>query len=336
MATVLAQVYCTAQDVIQDLQLRGFEDKALLERIKGASEVILRKEGNFIPVSEIRKFGAKAGGRFFLDVDPVLEIISITNEGEAVTDYYPSPVNRMWADGPYIEIELDGYWAERDGVVITGRWGKYDKVVSLGIKGTQNATATDLAVANGSLLSPGMVIKINDEQEFVTEGMGSNGSPAGTAATSKVSGAIDELDASITVDNGAEFFPGEVIQIGVEDMKILKINGHVLAVERGWNGTAPADHLDDAGINVYRTFTVERGVNGTVADSHADATISQMKVPDAVNYLCRQIASLMRMKAASGFSGITGDSEMGQGKYLSEFPPKTISTVLEPYKIWSD
>lgn len=334
----IVQIFCTANQVIEDLHLRGFED-ALMDRIKEASDTIRRKGGLFIPVTETRKFGQDPlNANKPLYVDHLLSVTGIiTNDGNAVTDYTLYPLNKCWENGPYIQIVQDGNWADEDGIVIPGRWGKYEEYAALEIIGTQaNAAVTSLAVTNGSLISPGMILKIEDEQEYVTEGNGSKNSPAATAAISLVNGSIYEADSAITVDNGAEFNAGEVIQIDVEDMKILKINGNVLAVERGWNGTTPADHANDKAIGVYRTFTVVRGVNGTTAAAHAAAEIYQCKVPDSVNYLCRQIAALMRMKAASGFTGITGNAEGGQGSYYSEFPPNQIAAVLAPFKIWDD
>jgi hypothetical protein len=117
-------------------------------------------------------------------------------------------------------------------------------------------------------------------------------------------------------------------------MKILKVNGNMLAVERGWNGTLAALHANDEGIGVYRTFTVVRGVNGTTAAAHTAKAVEQCVVPESVNYLCRQIAALMRMKALTGFTGVSGNAEGGQGRYYSEFPPNQIKTVLAPFNVW--
>ncbi len=333
----IVQIFCTANQVIDDLKLRGFEDATLMDRIKEASDAIRRKGGLFLPVTETRKYGvdsARVNDPFY--VDHLLAVTSITNDGTAVTDYILKPLNKCWENGPYIQVYSDACtWADDDDIEIMGRWGKYEEYADLGVTVTQaTAVITSLVVTNGSLLSPGMVVKIEDEQEYVTEGIGSKQSPAATAATSKVDGTIDENDVSITVDSGAEFNVGEVIQIDVEDMKILKINGNMLWVERGWNGTVPALHANDEGIGVYRTFTVVRGVNGTTAAVHTAQTVYQCMIPESVNYLCRQIAALMRMKAASGFTGMTGNAEGGQGRYYSEFPPNQIKTVLAPFNVW--
>jgi hypothetical protein len=336
-----AQIYCTAKQVLAEIKLRGSTDLVdVMERIEAASMAIQNRDlaGNytFIPITEVRKFGKRRGYEDRpLVVGPLLSFTSLVNDGETITDYHLKPYNREWANGPYTTIETEGAWANDDDVVITGKWGLYEETVGLEPTATQTTSSeTTLVVTNGSLLSPGMVLLIGDEQELVTGGAGSVNSPAAAVATSKLNGAITSELTEITVDNGGEFHPGEVIQIGLEDVSIWKINGNLMAVERGWNGTNAADHVDDSVINIYRTFLVTRGVNGTPAASHSATAIYQYVVPNTVNWLCRQIAVLMRMKAESNFTGVTANAEMGQGKYYSEFPPNQMDEVLRPFKLW--
>ena len=54
-------------------------------------------------------------------------------------------------------------------------------------------------------------------------------------------------------------------------------------------------------------------------------------VPDSINHLCREMAGLMRMKAESGWTGVTGNAEMGSGRYYSEFPPNQMDIVLNQF-----
>lgn len=335
-----AQIYCTLNQLVSDLLLQGSEnsiDTNLMDKIEAASEVIRKKAGNFIPITETRKFGVNWRYRSGpLYIPPVLSVTTMINDGTTLqaADYLLRPINRMWENGPYISIETDYLWGDEDDIEITGKWGLYEETRSLGINATQaTASDTSLVVTDGSKICAGMVLLIESEQEYVEAGAGGAGSPAATVATSKLNGAVDQHDTEITVDNGAEFYAGEVLQIGVEDLRIIKKNGHVLGVERGWNGTVPADHIDDSAIGVYRIFTVVRGVNGTTAAVHTSKVVNQCMVPETVNYLCRQIAALMVMKAKSGFSGLTGNSEMGQGKFYSEFPPSQIATVLNPFNV---
>lgn len=334
-----AQVYCTAKEIITDQGLKGFDEYTdLMGKIEAASDILCRKKGNFIPIFDMLYFGARVGREDKpLEVKPLLNITSIKINDVSITDYILRPINRHWSYGPYTSISRASWWPHDNEVEIAGPWGLYEMLESLGFSASQStSTETTLVTENGSLLSPGMVITIEDEQEYVSAGSGSPGSPAATTATSKVNIAagVAADDDEIPVDNGAEFFAGEVIQIDLEDIYITKIGGDDLSVQRGWNGTLPAEHDDDAEIRVYRTFKVVRGVNGTTAAIHDAEPVSRYVVPTILNYLCRQIAWLMKSKTESGFTGITGDSEMGSGKFYSEFPPNQINQVLDLFKIW--
>jgi len=320
-----AQLYCTIGELIDDLGLPGDEHQ-LFERIKAASDFIQRRFGDFIPVTATKKFGTR--GSEDLQVDPLLAVTSITNGGITVSDYDLYPLNRHWENGPYTRIYQDNVWDDTN-VQIAGQWGKYIENQSLGLTGTQAAADTaTVTVTNGSLLSPGMVLLLESEQELVT----GFGTPS--AATSKLNGALAIDQEEATVDNGTEFFEKEVIRLSTEDCRIRMIVGNVLVLDRGWNRTTRKAHLDDAAISVFRTFTTERGVNGTTAAAHSNKSISRCMVPWDVNWLCRQIAGLMRMKAASGFSGKVGNVDTGETFYQNEFPD-LIKKIERNYRITS-
>jgi len=329
-----AQIYCTLDELINDLKLTG-DESGLFDRIKQASAHLERLFRNWIPITESRYFLGNGGD--LLKVDPILAATAITVDGEAITDYElqnPNSQNALWTNGPYTRIKyLSGAWSATDdipdgyGNIVTGRWGIWEETEDKGITVTQLISDTDLDVSNGSLACIGMVLKIEDEQELVTS-LG-----AGTSLTSKLNGAIDEEDDEITIDNGAEVLEGEVIQCGVEDIHIRKINGNVLGVDRGWNTTKRASHIDDSALKVYRTFNVTRGVNGTTAAAHTTKELYRMIVHAEVNWLCRQIAGLMRMKAASNFAGKAGNTELGETYYYNEFP-RQIEDIRRNYRIY--
>jgi hypothetical protein len=337
----VSQTLCTAKDLIDVLDLGGFVGRSdAMKCIQAASDVIVREGGNFIPIITTKTFyidDHKQSDVFY--VPALLSITSLKINGETIsTDYYRfAPSNPIWENGPYIGIVLIGYsWpCSKDiPIEIEGVWGLYDLTASLGVSATQStASETTLVVTNGSLLSPGMVLKIENEQEYVLSGAGSPGAPAGTAATSKVNGAIAQGDSTITVDNGAEFHEGEVIQIEVEDIYIQKIGGNVLGVLRGWNGTLDTSHADDSAIRVYRTFGVTRGVNGTTAATHSNKAVSRYVVPDTINHYAISLAARMRMSAETAYSGSSGNSEFGGSKYMVEVPPGQIERILEAFNV---
>lgn len=337
----IAQTLCTAQELIDVLDLGGFEGRSdVMKCILAASDKFMRKGGNFVPMIGSKTFYVEGNNRSEVLYFPaLLSITSLTINGETIsTDNYRFvPSNRMWENGPYIGIELIGYsWpcSSDIPIVINGVWGLYNLTSSLGVSVTQaTSTETTVVVTNGALLSPGMVLLVESEQEHVISGAGSPGSPAGTTATSKVNGAIVQGDVQVQVDNGAEFHEGETLQVDVEDMYILRIGGNLLSVKRGWNGTEVVEHVDDSVIRVYRTFGVVRGVNGTTAAAHSNKVLSRYVVPETINHYAISLASRMRMSAETAFSGSSGNSEFGGSRYMVEIPPGQIEKVLEDFNV---
>ncbi len=322
-----AQIYCTLNELLKDLGRQTSDIMVLWDRILSASRFLERQFGNFIPITETRTFGADSFGD--LKVDPLLAVTTLNNDDVAVTDYTLKPFNRHWPNGPYLKITQDSGWSE-DDVDITGRWGKYEDTSALGVNVTQaDATTTSLGVTDGSKVSIGMVLKIEDEQELVTA-YGST-----TKLTSKVnmSAGIAEEDEEITIDNGAEVAEGELIRIEYEDMLIQKITSHTLTVLRGWNSTKRTTHANDSDIYIYRTFTVTRGVNGTTAAAHSNKAAYRYVIPEDINWLCRQIAGLMHRKAEAGFAGKSGGGDIGEVFYYNEFPTTQLEKVRSNYRI---
>lgn len=332
------RMYCSIADVLSDLGRRGVRDEAqLLGFIRSASTWIERKLGVYLPEVASKTFNGEGGRDLW--VPPLLELTSVIVDGNTISSsqyqLFGDGVGRpVWENGPCSRItilddatELGAWSYEDEGNVLTGKWGLYLESKSLGISVTlADGSSTDLSVSNGSLVSPGMVLLVETEQLLV-EGTGDP-----TAATSLVNGAIDQDADIVTVDNGSEFYAGEVIQIDLEDMAIVKKNGNSLYVLRGWNETVIAAHNDDSAINVYRTYTIKRGVNGTSAVAHADKAVNQYLPPWDVRYLCKQTAILMLKKSESGYAGKTGNADLGEVYYHNEFPKSVYQEIEKNYK----
>jgi hypothetical protein len=319
------QIYATIAELIADMGLPG-DEPGLLDRIRQASSYIEKRLGNFIPLTESRK--VDESDTHDLSVEPLLSVTSLTVDTDLMSSsaYTFYPRGAHWESGPYTRIYMEDYIFDEESTIV-GTWGLYSASELLGINATQaTSTETSLVVTNGSLLSPGMTVLIESEQELVTA-VG-----ATTAATSLLNGAIDAATEEITVDNGAEFLKGEVLQLGTEDVHVRSIGGHVLVCDRGWNGTTKASHANDLAIAVYRTFTVKRGANGTTAATHSSKAISRCMVPYDVNWIVRQVAGLMRMKAKANFASKTGNAELGESFYYNEFPQQ-IKNIQANYRI---
>ena len=335
---IYAQSFCTLAELDEDLNLLGSEREArVLPKIKTASVFLMKYLGQFQPVTMVRKLNGRGKSRLY--IPPFLSITSIVNDGTtlATTDYIKQPETRYWPDGPYAWLDVDpdavnlSAWMDEDeGVVITGTCGMYDLAQSLGITtgASQAAGASTLRVSDGSKVSPGMVVLIGSEQEYIE----STSTPISAVTT--LSAAITDSEAqSVSLTDGSLVNVGEIVRCGVEQMKITDVNGNTAAVVRGWNRTVKSTHLINANVDVYRIFNVTRGVNGTTDAAHnSGVNVYKQTVPDDVNMLCRKMAGRMLKDAQGGFSGVIGDPTMGTAQYLYILP-KELEDIRKAYYI---
>lgn len=331
------QLFCTVNDLILDKQAPVDEER-MYKAIREASDYLQKELGWFIPVTLTRRFNGHGKTRLFPGA--LLAITSIVNDGTTLSpsDYILKPDHGMWAYGPYVEILVDpdaanlsSWVCEDDGVEIAGRWGKYQRSGSIGATvqdNPQTNSQSTLKVSDGSKVSPGMTLLIESEQQLVT------GWSTPTANATTLGANVAAGDETISVADGNQVNIGEIIRSTFEQMKVKDKQTNTLEVTRGWNGTRRVTHTSGAAVDVYRTVTVDRGVNGTTAAEHAQNTaISRYFVPDDVNFLCKEIATLIAKKAGSGYQGRTGNAETGVVFYNDAFPKFDIERVKEVYYI---
>ena len=332
-----AQIFISVSDLVADQQSAGADEARWYQAIRDASDFLQKEIGWFIPVTEARTMHGRGKERLF--IDPLLSVSSIVNADVTLSqsDYMLMPNKRHWQNGPYSSIQVDpdatnlSAWEDDDdGVVISGLWGLYNRSASTGatIDGSQTDSATSLVVNDGGKISPGMILLIGSEQELVTGW----GSP--TASVTQLNGAMTATEQTMTVDSGTLIKVGEIIRIDFEQMKVRDIRSNQALVTRGWNGSGAVAHADNATIDAYRTVNVERAVNGTTAAAHAgNAAISRYFAPDDVQFLTKQIATLMLNKAKSGYQGKTGSADTGTVYYYDSFPRFEIERVAANYRL---
>jgi hypothetical protein len=178
--------------------------------------------------------------------------------------------------------------------------------------------------------SPGAVLLIESEQQLL------NGTGAATDSGLTVAEAVDNAEIDLTLDSVSGLYANEIIAIDGEQMRVVDVRSATseITVVRGYNATQVATHDTGTAIYVYRTFNVLRGVNGTAAAEHAGATeVVQIVPPDDINYLCRQIATLMFKKAQGGYAGKTGNAELGEVFYNNEYPKDVIKAIKAHFRI---
>jgi len=338
------RAYCTVAELVADLfKTVGCDETAMLEHIRSASQFIDQRLGMFIPVTETRYFCGH--GRTRLNLPPMLGVISIVNDDVTLSTsdyllYAGDQPGRMWENGPYTALVVDpdatnlGSWSDtEDGVAITARWGLYERSVSTGATVQNNPLAavdTALVVADGSKLSPGMVLLLETEQALVTA------TGALTAAVTTVTESVALTDDELTLANETLVKAGEVIRIDFEKCLILDTNSttHKAAVIRGYNGTKQAVHADNAAVDVYRTYTISRAANGTTAAAHAQGTaISRYVPPEDIKILAKQVSALIKKLADSGYAGRTGNAELGQVFYNDIVSKFNLELIEQNYEV---
>lgn len=340
-----AQVFCTIDDLITDLESPGGDVTRMMQAIKDASDYLQKEIGWFIPVSESLTLRGSGAARMW--TPPILSVSSLLNDGSALSasDYFligEATARPWWLNGPYTQIEVDpdssvlSVWcdSEPDSVQIACLRGLYLKSILTGATVADTTQQSDsqstLQVSNGALVSPGMALLLGSEQELVT----GYGSPADT--TTDLNGTIDTATEEITVDDASLVNVGEVIRVDFEQMKVRDRNTDTekLHVYRGWNKTNRVQHLDGVSVYVYRTFNVDRACNGTTAAAHANAlAISRYDPPDDVRFLAREGATLMLNKAKSGYAGKSGNDQSGVTFYNDAFPRFDIERIKEKYQL---
>lgn len=336
------QCYCTLNELNQDNGNAGGMAVDVLTRfILSASRYLAGEIGPFLPMLETRKRTGKDTNLLY--VPPLLRVTSIVNYQTTLSasDYQllSSQENdqTFWEYGPYVLLRIDPLGTNRapwtcieNGVTIAGAWGLYERAEATGatLAAIQAVGATAVVVADGSLLSPGMMLKIESEWQFVS------GYGAATATGTTLNGALDASNEIFTVASGPALKIGEMIQCEFEKMLVLDIQGNNVYVVRGWMNTMKVAHLTGTALSAFRTFSVERAANGSTAVEHASTTaISRMVVPEDVNYLTREIATLMMKKSGTGYAGRAGSPETGETFYNHEFPREPIARVASNYYI---
>ena len=340
--TTYAQVFCTLAEIEDALKNRGAEKESFyLPKIEAVSQFMQMDFGLILPVTLARNFNGWGKTRLF--IPPLLSATAIVNDGTSLVaaDFIEQPDGGHWPNGPYSYIDVDpdatnlSYWVEEEeGISITGLWGLYNLVKSLGITlGAAQSTAaeTTMQVSDGSKVSPGMVVVVESEQEYVES---TNATPV-TSVTTITEPITDTTTQTITLASADLVNVGEIFRIDLEKFKVLDKNDTTEAayVERGWDKTIPATHSDNAVVDVYRKFNVTRGVNGTTAATHAiSKAVSRQAVPNDIRELCVKMTARAIQDGQSGYSGVVGDPNTGESKYLF-VKPYEYEEILSKYRI---
>lgn len=327
--------------MLKDAEKPGGNEARMYASLREASSFLSKEIGWFIPVTQTTKMRG-SGKAHLYPYPPVLALTgSIVDDATTLvqnTDYFFA--RNMWANGPYLGIELltDGAiskWCDDDpdSVQIPCRAGLYERSESISATvqdNPQSDSQTTLKVDDGGRVSPGMCLLIGGEQELVTGW----GDPTENITT--LNGAVTSTQDVITLTSVAGIFIGEIIRVDFEQMRVKdkRTGSNQVYVDRGWNKTGMVTHTTSTQVDVYRTVTVERGINGTTAAQHIqNAAISRYYAPEDIAKLTIEIATLMMNKAGSNYAGRTGNEEVGTAFYNEFFPRFDLERIKQNYWI---
>jgi len=340
----IRQIFCTVADLIADMEKPGGDEARLYDAIKTACNE-LQKEfgiGWFIPVTQTTKLRG-SGEKWFYPNPPVLSLTgSILNDTDTLvenTDYVF--MRRSWDDGPYIGVEAlaDGNlstWRDTDpdSVQIPCRAGLYerseDTEANVADASGQTSSQPTLKVSNGGRVSPGMVLKIENEQQLVTGW----GDPTTNVTTINMASGLTATDTELTVADASLVNVGEIIRLEFAQSRVAdrRTSANKLLLVRGWNNTQSKAHANATQVDVYRTVNVERAINGTTAAAHAlNTDIYRYLPPPDVNFLVRQIATLMINKARGNYAGKSASADGETVFYHDVFPRYEIERIKQNY-----
>lgn len=195
----------------------------------------------------------------------------------------------------------------QDTIALTGLWGwDLNETNIAGLQTTVDGDDVQFEVSDSSGIGHGSLLRIDDERVNVTRmSMADTGLVTTAALTDRAN------DQAVYVDSQALApEPGEIIAVGVERMLVTDRMGLVVAVERGYDGTASAPHDAGAAVFARRRLTVERGAAGTVAVSHtAGADVRRHEMFAPIQTLCTEESIAGVMQELAGMARVVGTAE---------------------------
>lgn len=307
--------YTTREAVKADLDMKSTaRSNAKVDRaIEGASRAIeAQMHRIFYPHLATHYFDHVSSWRLWLDEHEAISVSEVTSGGVVVPvqDYFLSP----YEGPPYNSLDLNrgtnASWSTEDttqrSIAVTGLFGWNDTHATVAnlVSGV-DADDTELTLTWTTFIGVGSLLRIGTERMVVTEKrLVDSGA---TLVSSLDSQAKTTL---VSVPDGTDFRPDDVVLIDAEKMLVVDIAGNSLVVQRAWDGTVLASHTAGAALYVDRKVIVQRASVGSQAASHSlGATVEVWSVPGLLEELCSAEALNTLLQKSSGYARVTGEGE---------------------------
>jgi hypothetical protein len=211
----------------------------------------------------------------WLDDDELISV-SAVSAGQTVIpldDVHLEPAN---SGPPYTRLEISlasgasfaGAPSWQRAVGVAGLYGfRNDETAAGAISGSPTGLQATLTVTDSSAVSPGALIRLDDERLLVTESaMTTTGVTFSGSLTAAATDTLLDVGASVSA-----FTVGETILLDAERMLIVDVSGTRLVVKRAWDGSVISAHAATP-ISAPRLLSVTRGALGTLSAAHTAAT----------------------------------------------------------------
>lgn len=197
----------------------------------------------------------------------------------------------------------------QNDIGITGRFGYWVRTRPAGTitAALTNTTDTTIAINNGNLVGVGDLLFLGTEAMLVTgRTMADTGvSWAGLSTASSA-------DNQVSVPDGTEFAPGEVLLADSERLLILDIAGNMMVVKRAWDGSVLAEHTGGT-LWAQRSLTVTRGDVGTTAATHLiNASVAANLAPAMIRDLALGEAVVQTANEVGAYAGQSGEGSISE------------------------
>lgn len=211
----------------------------------------------------------------------------------------------------------NGPTPQRD-VSITGTYGYWTLTTPAGAlaAAVTDTTGTAVTVTDSAAAGVGDNILVDTERLLLTDKrMVSTGqSQVSGLATAK------DNDVTLTVPDGTQFSPNEVLLLDSERVYVTDIAGNGLTVKRAWDGTVLAAHAS-ATIYAPRQWTVVRGAQGSTAATHTNgAAVVLAVVPGLVKDYALAEALVQLKNEPGAFASSQGSGPSKQGGIGGNLP----------------
>lgn len=306
--------YCTREEVKEALDFTETAprnsklDRACAAGARAAEAITNR---TFYPQIDTRYFDwpnyqYARSWKLWLDANEVVSVSSLVAGGDTIqaTDYFLEPNTY---GPPYSRVEIDlgssasfntANGTQQRSIAISGVFGYTDEVENTSTLAASGSSAdTVLTVANATDIGVGSVLKINDEWVIVSEKYF-----ADTTQNLQTPLTVAKNDVAVSVTDGTQFAPGDVLLLDSEKVKVVDIAGNTLTVVRAWDGSILAAHTG-SDIYAYTALKVKRGQLGSVAASHVNGSVvAVLVVPDLIRQLAIAEAVNSLMQESSGYA----------------------------------